>query len=65
MPTWNNFIDHPNYDEFWQKQAFSGAVPEITEVENTESECHGWWDQEDFYGPNKIYELLEKNDTIT
>ena len=23
----------------------------------------GWWDQEDFYGPMKIYELLEKNDT--
>ena len=23
----------------------------------------GWWNQEDFYGPLKIYELLEKNDT--
>jgi len=23
----------------------------------------GWWDQEDFYGPLKIYETLEKNDT--
>ena len=23
----------------------------------------GWWDQEDFYGPIKIYELLEKHDT--
>jgi uncharacterized protein len=22
----------------------------------------GWWDQEDFYGPVKIYELLERND---
>ena len=22
----------------------------------------GWWDQEDFYGPMKVYELLEKND---
>ena len=22
----------------------------------------GWWDQEDFYGPIKIYELLERND---
>jgi len=22
----------------------------------------GWWDQEDFYGPVKIYELFEKND---
>ena len=23
----------------------------------------GWWDQEDFYGPIKIYELLEKHDS--
>ena len=22
----------------------------------------GWWDQEDFYGPIKIYELLEQHD---
>ena len=22
----------------------------------------GWWDQEDYYGPMKIYETLEKND---
>src|SRR6266566_4958860 len=22
----------------------------------------GWWDQEDFYGPVHIYELMEKND---
>src|SRR2546421_2782506 len=22
----------------------------------------GWWDQEDFYGPVKIYELFEKHD---
>src|SRR5262249_44425116 len=22
VPTWNNFIEHPNYDDFWQRQAF-------------------------------------------
>ncbi len=22
LPTWNDFVNHPNYDEFWQKQAF-------------------------------------------
>ena len=21
MPTWNDFVAHPNYDEFWKKQA--------------------------------------------
>jgi putative CocE/NonD family hydrolase len=24
----------------------------------------GWWDQEDFYGPLKIYELLERHDSL-
>ena len=23
LPTWNNFIAHPNYDTFWQKQALA------------------------------------------
>ena len=27
MPTWNDFATHPNYDEFWRRQAVS-ALPE-------------------------------------
>ncbi len=62
VPTWNDFINHPNYDEFWQKQAFSPYLKSLRlKVPNLN--VTGWWDQEDFYGPNKIYELLEKNDT--
>jgi putative CocE/NonD family hydrolase len=60
MPTWNDFIAHPNYDRFWQKQALAQhlkAVPVPT------LSVAGWWDQEDFYGPLKIYETLEKYDT--
>ena len=55
-------MTHPNYDEFWQKQAFAPYFKDLTlEVPNLN--VAGWWDQEDFYGPLKIYELLEKNDT--
>jgi putative CocE/NonD family hydrolase len=62
VPTWNDFINHPNYDEFWQKQAFSPYLKSLRlKVPNLN--VTGWWDQEDFYGPNKIYELLEKNDS--
>ena len=61
LPTWNNFVTHPNYDEFWQKQAFTPYFKGLTlNVPNLN--VGGWWDQEDFYGPLKIYELLEKND---
>jgi putative CocE/NonD family hydrolase len=61
VPTWNNFIDHPDYDEFWQKQAFAPYLKSL-KLKAPNLNVTGWWDQEDFYGPNKIYELLEKND---
>ena len=62
VPTWNDFVDHPNYDDFWQKQAFAPYLKDLRlKVPNLN--VTGWWDQEDFYGPNKIYELLEKNDS--
>ncbi len=59
MPTWNDFVAHPNYDQFWQKQAFA---PHIGTPKVPNLNVAGWWDQEDFYGPVKIYELFEKND---
>ena len=53
---------HPNYDEFWQKLAFAPYFKDLTlTVPNLN--VAGWWDQEDFFGPMKVYELLEKNDT--
>jgi putative CocE/NonD family hydrolase len=59
IPTWNDFVDHPNYDEFWQKQAMAGY---LKRVNVPMLNVAGWWDQEDFYGPLKIYETLEKHD---
>jgi uncharacterized protein len=59
LPTWNDFVAHPNYDEFWKKEAMAYILKKPT-VPNLN--VAGWWDQEDFYGPMKIYEILEKND---
>jgi putative CocE/NonD family hydrolase len=59
MPTWNDFVAHPNYDDFWKKQAFA---PYLNRVTVPTLHVAGWWDQEDFYGPLKIYELLERHD---
>jgi putative CocE/NonD family hydrolase len=58
-PTWNDFENHPDYDAFWQRQAFA---PWLTRVTVPTLNVAGWWDQEDFYGPIKIYELLERHD---
>jgi uncharacterized protein len=59
LPTWNDFVAHPNYDSFWKQQAMPFVLTKPT-VPNLN--VAGWWDQEDFYGPMKIYEILEKND---
>ena len=59
IPTWNDFVEHPNYDKFWQEQAMAGYLKKVNVPMLSVA---GWWDQEDFYGPLKIYETLEKHD---
>jgi uncharacterized protein len=59
LPTWKDYVAHPNYDEFWQRQA---VAPYLTRVNVPFMHVAGWWDQEDFYGPLTIYRLLEKVD---
>ncbi len=59
LPSWNDFVAHPNYDAFWQKQGLGYRLdsPRVYIMN-----VAGWWDQEDFYGPQKTYEVLEKKD---
>ena len=59
IPTWNDFVLHPNYDGFWTRQTM---VPHLREVKVPTLNVAGWWDQEDFYGPIRIYDALEQND---
>ena len=59
LPTWNDFVNHPNYDAFWKRQGFA---PWLNRVTVPTLNVAGWWDQEDFYGPITIYELLERHD---
>jgi putative CocE/NonD family hydrolase len=59
LPTWNDFAAHPNYDAFWKKQSMTYILKRPT-VPNLN--VAGWWDQEDFYGPMRIYELMEEHD---
>jgi hypothetical protein len=58
--TWNDYVAHPDYDEFWKRQTM---IPHLTSVKVPTLNVAGWWDQEDFYGPVAIYDALEKHDT--
>lgn len=60
LPTWNDFVAHPNYDAFWKTQSLE---PRLTKVAVPTLTVGGWYDQEDFRGPLRMYEALEKRDT--
>src|SRR5579872_562728 len=46
--------------DLWKRQGFA---PWLNRVTVPTLNVAGWWDQEDFYGPMKIYELLERHDS--
>ncbi len=59
LPTWNDFVQHPNHD-FWKQHAVTTYLKHTT-VPNLN--VAGWYDQEDFVGPTRIYAALEQTDT--
>ncbi len=61
IPSWNDFVAHPDYDAFWKRQTM---VPHLTSVPVPTLNVAGWWDQEDFYGPVRIYDALEAHDSL-
>ncbi len=61
VPTWNNFVNHPDYDSYWQKNSpldydHSAQVPML--------HVGGYYDQEDLNGPQLMYSYMEKNDSL-
>jgi hypothetical protein len=56
LPTWQAFIDHPAYDDFWRSRA---VQYHLTTVTVPTLEVGGWWDQEDLWGPQAEYAALE------
>lgn len=59
IPTWNDYVAHPDYDGFWKRQTL---IPSLRDVKVPTLSVAGWWDQEDFYGPVRIYDALERFD---
>ncbi len=59
IPTWNNFVQHPNYDSFWQKNSTLGY---IDHAQIPQLHVGGYYDQEDMNGPQLMYNHMEKND---
>ncbi|RYU90192.1 CocE/NonD family hydrolase [Mucilaginibacter terrigena] len=56
---WQETINHPNYDEFWQKR---GLLKHYNKVKPAVMLVGGWFDAEDLTGPLAIYKTIEKKD---
>jgi putative CocE/NonD family hydrolase len=59
IPYWNDIVAHPNYDEFWKKEAWVQQVHAST-VPNLN--VAGFFDQEDPWGPWQIFRRAEEHD---
>lgn len=59
---WQQIIDHPNYDEFWQKR---NLLPHLKNVKHAVMTVGGWYDAEDLYGPLNIYKSIEASSPAT
>lgn len=60
IPTWNDFVKHPSYDDFWKKNSPLSyvAYPEVPMLH-----VGGYYDQEDINGPQLMYSHMEKADS--
>jgi uncharacterized protein len=59
IPFWNEIMKHPDYDDFWKKEAWvnqlhSSPVPNLNVA--------GFWDQEDPWGPWQIFRHSDERD---
>jgi uncharacterized protein len=59
IPYWNSTVEHPDYDDFWKKEAWvrqlhASTVPNLNVA--------GFWDQEDPWGPWQIFRHAAESD---
>ena len=55
---WKQIVEHPNYDEFWQKRSI---LPHLKGIKTNVLTVGGLFDAEDLYGPLNIYREIDKN----
>lgn len=54
---WNEMMAHESYDAYWKART---PVPHLKNIKPAVLTVGGWFDQEDPYGPLKVFEALEQ-----
>src|SRR5262245_46029574 len=58
VPTWNDYMVHGTYDEYWQ----SRNVPkDLKNINHPVLIVAAWFDAQDFWGPFRMYDAMLKN----
>lgn len=55
---WNELMQHPNYDSYWQAK---NLLPHLKNIKAAVMTVGGWYDTEDLYGPLQTYKAIKKN----
>lgn len=55
---WNQFMEHPDYDDFWQSRS---VLPHLNDIKPAVLTVGGWYDGEDLSGALHTYKTIEKN----
>jgi putative CocE/NonD family hydrolase len=53
---WNEILEHPNYDDFWQSR---NIRPHLRNIKPAVMTVGGWFDAEDLFGALNTYKTIE------
>jgi len=59
---WNDLLNHPDYDEWWQSR---NVLPHLHDIKTPTLVTGGWFDAEDLYGAINTYKTLAKKNPTT
>ncbi|MBI3683116.1 MAG: CocE/NonD family hydrolase [Acidobacteria bacterium] len=57
IPYWNEFIQHPDYDDYWKARDVRRGAKNMKPAMMT---VGGWFDAEDLFGALRLYDAIEK-----
>ncbi len=58
VPFWNEMMQHPNYDTYWQAR---NLRPHLRDIRPAVMTVGGWFDAEDLFGALNTYYSIEKS----
>jgi len=59
---WDDMMNHPNFDSFWQDRTI---LPHLVNIKPAVLTVGGFFDAEDAYGAQAVYKAIEKQSTQT